>query len=693
MVRKWLWQGVGLAILALGTESAAQDSGGPLEPIIITSPRVERSLLETPAAVSVVDEQAIQEGQQGLQLDESLSRVPGLYLQNRYNFAQNQRISVRGFGARAPFGIRGIHIRVDGLPLTLPDGQSQVDTIDLDAATRIEVIRGPSSALYGNASGGVIAIETASGRRTLFSPTLRADVGSDGYRKLGVQAGGQDGPWAHHVSLSALDYDGYRGQSEVKKRLLNAKVSRDLGTDRRLTAILTVLDMPTAQDPGGLTREEADADRDQATPEAKQLDSGQHVEQQRIGLILGDDESLPGELTVRTHFSRRDFEQQLPFFPGQNLIRYERAFYGAGVQYADELDVLGGETRYVIGMDVDRQVDDRLRFRVVPGEATVRTQNEEQVATATALFLQATRPLTEKLEATLGLRYDHIRFAIDDRFTADGSDDSGARTFTEPSVTAGLTYQLRPGHRLYANLGTAFQTPTFTEFANPDGSGGFNPEVEPQHALNREIGARGFLGDSLRYDVALFSVRVRDELVTYQCEEPDPDCDETSERDFYRNASRTRREGLELGLEYFATDRLTLTTAYTWADYRFVDFTDDDGNDFSGNRLPGLPRHLLFAEAAYRIPGGLYVVVDGQYVGSVYADNANDTEVGGYTLFNARIGNTWAVGQGQRLEGYVGINNLFGREYFSNIRVNANRGAFFEPGPERVVYAGVELGF
>ncbi len=680
---KVLVSGCCLGMLAPVGVSAQQSEGDPLGPIIITAPRTERELLEMPAAAAVVGETDLQGGRRGLQLDESLNRVPGLYLQNSYNFAQNQRISTRGFGSRAPFGIRGIHIRVDGLPATLPDGQSQVDSIDLDAARRIEVIRGPSSALYGNAAGGVIDIETADGRDTLYSPTVRADLGGDGYRKFGVQAGGVEGPWAYHVSGSALDYEGYREQSQVRKRLLNGKIGRGLDPGRRLTAVITAVDTPAAGDPGGLTAAQVRDDGRQATANAKRLDAGQDVDQQRLGLIYEDESSLPGTLTARTHYTQRDFKQQLPF-PGNSLIGYERDFYGAGVEYADEFRPGEREVDYVVGVDVDRQEDDRVRDAVnADGEVTGRTQAELQTATATGVFFQGTAPVTERLDATVGLRYDHIRFAIDDDYFADGGDDSGSRTFNEPSVTLGLTWQLRPEHRLYANVGTAFETPTFTEFAREDGSGGFNPDVQPQDALNREIGARGILDEDFTYSLALFSVRVRDELVPF----------EEDGRTFYQNAGRTRREGLELGLDYVATERLTLSAAYTWADYRFVEFEDDEGNDFAGNRLPGLPRHLLFVEAAWRQAGGVYAVLDGQFVGSVYAENANATEVGSYALFNARLGNSWRVGEGSRLEAYAGINNLFDREYFSNVRVNANNGAFFEPGPERTIYAGVEFGF
>lgn len=666
-----------LALAATATPLPADEIG----PILITAPRIERNLLDTPAAVDHVGEREIRQGRAGVTLDESLQQVPGLFFQNQYNFAQGLRISTRGFGARAPFGIRGIHLRVDGFPETLPDGQSQTDGIALESARRIEVIRGPAAVAYGNAAGGVIDVTTADGRDMAYSPVVSVDVGSHGHRSTDIRHGGVAGDWAHHVSASALRSDGYRDQSFAERRRVNAKITRSLGNERELQAVLTLLDNPVAEDPGGLTAAELADDRTAAAPNAVALDARQKAEQQRLGLTWRNGDVAGGALTLRGFYSRRDFEQQLPF-PGSSLLGFDRDYFGFGAEYARGGELAGMPLRTVIGADLGRQVDDRFRFAVDgDGDIQSRTADERQRATATGLFAQGDLAVTDRLDLAAGLRLDRVRFEIDDDLVADG-DDSGSRRFDEASVALGGLYTVVPGHRVYANVATAFETPTFTEFADPDGTGGFNPDIEPQKALNREIGARGRIGNRLRYDIALFRVEVRDEIVSF----------EQGGRDFFENAARTQRDGIELGIDWIATRNLALAAAWTWSDYRFERFVDRDGNDFGGNRLPGLPEHQLYLEADWQDAAGRYARVETRLVDEVFADNANTVEVDDYGAIDLRFGRSWTR-SGRRLDAWFGIDNLTDEEYIANVRINASAERYFEPAPERTFRLGLELGF
>jgi len=670
------------ASLGLAVPAPADD--GAMEPIVITAPRMERNLLDVPAAVDAVDREEIRSGRRGLTLDESLQRIPGLYFQNQYNFAQGLRISTRGFGARAPFGIRGIRLRVDGFPETLPDGQSQTDAIDLESAERIEVIRGPAAVAYGNAAGGVIDVTTADGRDMAYSPTISAQGGSDGYAKGGIRAGGNNGRWAYHISGSALRFDGFREQSRAQRDRVNAKVTRSFDGQRELQTVLTLMDNPVAEDPGGLTAERLERDRSSAAEGARKVDSGQDASQQRLGVRWRDGDWAGGALTVRSFYSHRDFEQQLPFSPGPSLLGYERDFFGLGTEFTSSVRVADVPVQYTIGGEADRQIDDRFRFDVDGGGTpTAQVADERQQATASGLFAQADLGVTDALDLSAGLRFDRVRFAIDDELTSDG-DDSGSRRFDETSGSLGALYALSPDHRLYANISTAFETPTFTEFADPDGTGGFNPAIEPQQALNREIGARGRFGRDLRYQIALFRVDVDDEIVSFSFE--------GNERDFYENAAETRRDGVELGLDWIASERLSIAAAWTWSDYRFERFVDREGNDFTGNRLPGLPEHKLFVEADWRAADGRYARAGIRYVDSVYADNANEVPVDDYTTLDLRAGRVWGAA-GRRVEAWFGIDNATDIDHVANVRVNASGGRFFEPAPGRTFVAGLEVGF
>ncbi len=669
------------AAITLPPVAAAQD-GARLEPITVTSPRLERDLQQTPAAVGVVDEEELQQGRQQLQLDESLNRVPGVFFQNRYNFAQNLRLSIRGFGARAPFGVRGIRILVDGIPETLPDGQSQVDAIDLETAESVEVIRGPSSALYGNAAGGVVDIRTKDGPAEPYAE-LRGTVGSYDFQRYGVMGGGQSGPWNAHISAWDMQYEGYRDQSRTEKRMANAKATYAIDDQRSVTTVFTALDQPVGQDPGGLNRTEVRDNRRQATANAENLDAGQEVEQQRLGLIYRDGATYAGELTLRGFYTRRDFRQQLPF-EGPSLIEYDRDFFGIGGEYTDQYTLAGRPATFVAGVESAWQRDARERFNVEDdGDPDEQTQDAVEKAEDYGVFAQTDVAVTDALDITLGGRYDRVRFEIDDRRPDGDGEASGSQRFDEVSGTFGIGLQLHPDHRWYTNVGTAFETPTFTEFYDPnEPDEGFDPGLGPQRAVNLETGLKGFLGDRAQYDVAVFGVRSRDEIVQV---DTDPDR--------FDNAGRTRRVGVEAGLEYFVTPELSFTGSYTWSDYRFRRFQSEDGSeDFRGNRLPGLPEHNLFLEAAWRETEGFYAIADALIVSNVYADNANNERVSGYGVLNARVGteHRWQRG---RVETFVAVNNITNQEYFSNVRVNAGFGRFFEPAPERNFFTGVRARF
>ncbi|SDO22855.1 iron complex outermembrane recepter protein [Halomonas shengliensis] len=668
-----------------GNEPAGDDAATrQLPTITISAPRLTRSLYDTPAAVSTLGQEEIHQGQQGVRLDEALDGVPGVFLQNRDNFAQGQRISSRGFGARGTFGIRGLHIRVDGIPYTLPDGQAQIDAVDLDSAERIEVIRGPSSVLYGNAAGGVIDITTGDGSEVRRSPSVRLQGGSDDFRKLAVRSGGESGNWVHSVSVSALDFDGYREQSRVEKRLLNARLGYRLDDDRTLSALVNVLDMPTAEDPSALTLDEVAEDPRQARDIAIELDSGQEVAQQLVGLHYEDRDALGGEVNVRGFVSRRDFEQQLPF-PGSSLIDYERNYYGGGADYTGAATLGDLPLRYVTGVDLARQEDDRGRRSVdAQGRVTGITADEQQNATSAGVFLQTELGLTDALDLSAGLRHDQVRMTIDDRYFDDGRDDSGERTFREWTGSLGLSYRYHPDHQVYATLGNAFETPTFTEFARDDGRGGFNPEVQPQKALNREVGLRGIFGNGLRYELVAFSVDVDDELIAYEA---------TDGRTYYENAGKTSRDGIELGVDWSFSLAWRLTSALTLADYRFDRF-DDGSNDFSDNRLPGQPRQVWHNALTWYGNGDRFASLEAQYTGDYYADNANEVTIDDHWLFNLKAGDGWRLGDGAtHLSANLGIRNLLDEAYYENVRINAFGGRYYEPAAGRTFYAGLELSF
>ena len=655
-----------------------------LEPITVTvtAPRLAMPLSDLPAAVDVVDADDATQGRQGLQMDEALNRIPGVFAQNRYNFAQDVRLSIRGFGARAPFGIRGLRILQDGIPETTPDGQSQVDAIDLLNARSIEVLRGPNAALYGNATGGVVAISTRDGSdpRGHGGGAL---LGSNGFQRLEATSEARVDSGSYSLTFHDLRFDGYRDQSRAEKQLLrlHAVQAFDSGD---LNLHLRYLDAPLTEDPGALTRAEMDTDRRAAAPLSLRLDSRQSAEQ----LTLGAQWRQPlgqGQLRLGAFRTHRDYAQQLPFF-GSSQVAYERDFHGVNLGYERDL----GPTRALFGLDLEQQRDDRTRNCINAAlEASCNPPSEpvagplaldqRERARTRGIFVQTDTLLGDDWNLALGLRYDRIRFDIDDRLRAGGEDLSGQRVFDETSASGGLIWHWRPGQQAFVNAATAFETPTFTEFANPAGTGGFNPDLESQRARSMELGVRGEAG-IVSYDVTAYAARVRDELVPFQLEEDG--------RNFYRNAGRTAREGLEIGLDLRPNPQWNLRAAVSLNDFRYREFVVGDER-LDGNRLPGLPREQLFLEAAWR-DGRQFAVADLLFSGDRFADDSNAVRVGSQTLLNARIGRHWDQGR-MRAEGFLAVNNLLDTDAIDNLRINANFGRYFEPAPGRNFLVGLRL--
>ncbi len=679
--------------LLVAATAQADDEALVLDPVevTVTAPRLATPLADLPAAVSRVDERQATEGRQGLQLDEALNRVPGLFAQNRYNFAQDARISIRGFGSRAPFGVRGLRILQDGIPETTPDGQSQVDAIDLLNLRDIEVLRGPSAALYGNASGGVISARTRDGRdpRGFGGGVL---LGSYGYRRAEAIAEQDHG--THRYSLTAHDFaiDGYRDQSTAEKRYLRLHTASELEAGT-LNFHLRYLDAPRTDDPGGLTREEMRQNRRAAAPLATALDSTQAAEQLTTGLQW--EQSLgPGELRLGGFWTQRDYAQQLPF-PGDSRVAYERDFYGLNAQYEQDI----GPTRVLTGIDLEEQRDDRTRRCTSGTFAPGLDCDEDEVvgdlaldqlerARSRGVFIQTDTALGSNWNMVVGARHDRIRMSIRDDFfdqlddPDSATDDSGRRSFRETSGMAGLIWHFQPEYRAFVNVATNFETPTFTEFANPDG-GGFDPDVEPQRARSIEVGIRRE-SQHLSWEASAYATRVRDELSPYQIEGQ-------GDRTFYTNAGRTARDGLELAVEWHAAPQWTLSGAYSLSDFRFREFEDVEGVRHDGNRLPGLPREQLFLEADWR-QGPFFFTVDALYTGARYVNDANDERVGGQTTLNLRAGRHWQDGNAH-VEAFVAANNLLDADSVDNIRINANQGRYYEPAPGLTLMAGMRMTF
>lgn len=665
------------ALFGFADTSAAQEDSGVLDEIVVTATRMESAVGDVARSISMIDKERIQNATQQLGLGEALAGVPGLYIQNRYNFSQDLSISLRGFGARASFGIRGVRVYVDGIPETLPDGQAQVDSIDLGSAESIEVLRGPASSLYGNASGGVIAIETELGAD---EPYLEAGAaaGELGFEQYGAKTGGSWQMLDYLLNVSHQEIDGYREHSSAEGSLLNGKVGVRLNDENdHLTIAVNHTDQPDAQDPGAVDAAQAAANPRAARDLNVLFDSGESLSQQRLGLVYERDRPA-GSLLLRNYYVWRDFENRLPFVDG-GAVQFDRFFYGAGIQYSfgEQLPEAAGVT---VGIDLDRQVDDRRRFdnnQGVPGDLVF---DQRERVDSLGAYVLGRYALGERWNLSASLRYDQVSFDVDDRFLADG-DDAGEIDFDQVSPSVGASFHFGE-HVVFGSFSSSFETPTTTELANPDGSGGFNTDLEPQRADNYEIGIKGEPA-GFYYELALFHIELTDELVPFEIAG-------FPGRTFFSNAGESTRNGLEAALSWQHDSGFGAEASWTWSDFEFDSFTDEGGDAFDGKQLPGLPRHFGYAGLTYATEGGFYARLEARYSGELYADNANTVEVDRYTVANLRVSHEiehrdWIV------QPYFGVNNLFDERYTSHIRTNAFGSRYYEPAPERNAYLGIDV--
>jgi iron complex outermembrane recepter protein len=667
-----------IASMFAGVAFAGQPDGGDLDEIVVSATRLETSVRDVARSISVVDAGRIQDATQQLSLDEVLAGIPGLYMQNRYNFSQDLRVSLRGFGARSSFGIRGIRIFVDGIPETLPDGQAQVDSIDIGSAEHIEVLRGPASSLYGNASGGVIAIRTELGNTSPFAEA-RLAAGDFGFRQYQLKTGGELSRLDFLLNLSRKEIDGYREHSRAEGDLINGKFGLDITEKDRLIVSLNYIDQPIALDPGGIGAVQAENDPASARARNVLFNAGEKISQQRAGFLYRHDGD-GSELMIRNYYVWRDFSNRLPFTSG-GAIDLERFFYGAGVQYnanALQDDALN----WTIGFDADRQDDRRQRYDNNAGTIGNLVFDQNENVDSTGVFLHGQYRWSDSWSLRGGLRYDRVSFDVRDRFLANG-DDSGAKDFRELSSSFAINYEFTGGV-MFASFSTSFDTPTTTELANPDGSGGFNELLVAQTAANYELGFKRS-AKAFYYEVAAFHISLDDELVPFELAA-------FPGRTFFANAGKSSRHGIEAVARWQGESGLRAELSYTWSDFTFDEFLDDNGNDFAGKRLPGLPQHFAYASLSYDSEKNIYGTFEINYSGNLYANNANDVSVPSYVVGNIRFGYRGRAGR-WRVEPYVGINNIFDESYNSNIRINAFGGRFFEPAPVRNYYAGIIMRF
>ncbi|HYD74687.1 TonB-dependent receptor [Ramlibacter sp.] len=682
----------GAAALGAAGEGAAQpaDPNQPrrsLAPLTVTvQPGVEQPAFGTPASIDVIDGDVLRNGQLQVNLSEALARVPGVVALDRQNYAQDLQISLRGFGARSTFGVRGIRLYVDGIPATAPDGQGQVSHFDLASAGRLEVLRGPFSALYGNSSGGVISLFTEDGGPDTVAHAATA-WGSDGVQRHNLRLSGETGRLQYHLSAMRFRTDGWREHSAARRSTLNGKLGWQLSDDTRLTLVGNGVDMPDVQDPLGLTRTAFEADPRQAVAAATLFDTRKSVRQQQLGLVLDHRIDARNDLKLTAYRGERSTLQflsipvavQVPPTHAGGVVDLDRRYQGLDARWIRRMRWRDRPVTLTAGLAADQVREDRRGFEnFVGGTLGVRgalRRDEDNLARNVDAYLQAEWAASERWSLSAGVRHSTVRMRSRDRFVAPGNpDDSGSVRFAAFTPALGAVYHLSESVNLYASAGRGFETPTLAELSyRPGGLPGLNFDLREASSRQWEVGAKARIARDWTLNAALFEARTRNEIVV---------ASNSGGRSVFANAGATRRQGLELAGGGRWDGGWSTQLAATVIDARYR------SGPFAGNRLPGVPRTQLFGELAWaHRPWGLQAALEWRRVARLPVDDANSDAAPAASTASLRLSLEQATGRWTFRE-FIRIDNVTDNAHAGSVIVNEGSGRFFEPAPGRRWLAG-----
>ena len=682
-----------------------------LDPVVVTGSRSEQRSFDAPAAISAVGREVIDNAGPQVNLSESLSRVPGLTILNRQNYAQDLQLSIRGFGSRAAFGLRGIRLLIDGIPATTPDGQGQGSSVALTSTDRIEVLRGPLALLYGNSSGGVVQAFTRDAPKPPDLPEFSSQIytGTFGLRRTDWQYAGQLGQ-GKSVGLVA-DYstfrtDGFRANSRAERTQFNGKLSLAPNDDLSVNLVFNYFDQPLAEDPLGLTAAQLAANPAQAGSNASAARVRKITRQSQLGTSAIYRLDADQTITTRAYVGTRS---NLQYQANNAWVGLDRAYHGVGLQYNATTRVASLPVRWVAGYEYDRSSEDRQGGGAAGGEklAAPPTRNETNTARNSDFFVQATTELSERFSLVTGVRASSVQLASSDAYLADG-DGSGSVSYRATSPVLGLTWHAADNLNVYANYGRGFETPTLAEVAYGQSANGavtalFNPRLIASRSQHYELGAKWQPNGTSRIDATVYQIDTTDELVV---------ASSNNGRTAFKNAPGTRRRGAELAASTLFGPHVSALLSATVIDARFSQAFSNSAssapNVATGNRLPGIPGSFVFSELAWSsraqsvatgktaaAPLGSRAGVELTRAGKLYANDVNTASAPGYTLLATRISHGWslaALGAPQGvLTAYGRIDNLGDRRYVGSVIVNQAQGQFYEPAPGRNYTVGLKV--
>ncbi|MBT4237077.1 MAG: TonB-dependent receptor [Cryomorphaceae bacterium] len=648
-----------------------------LDNVIVKSTKINSSIQQAPLSVTLKSFREEKNFNSQSSFSDFIKNTPGVFTTSENNFSQDLRISIRGFGARSAFGIRGIKLIVDGIPETTPDGQSQLDNLPLGLVSNIEILRGPNANLYGNSSGGVISINTLANSSENYYRTTGI-FGAYQYQSLQKT---RILDWK--TSSLIIHYDkrrsnGYRDQSEYKSSILNLKYTNDLDKKNKIIWQVNYTDSPYAYDSGGLKLSEVKDDRRQARKNNIDYDTYEKVKQIKTGFSWNYKKSENSYVDSYFFYQNRDFLSKLPFNYG-GIITLDRNYYGLGTKYTKNSSFENRKRTLVLGIDHLNQSDDRRRFKNEFGNKGEITLDQKEQFKTTGVYLLNQASYSSGLLLRYGIRYDINNIGIHSDFVK----------LDKLNPSFGLSYSVSSRDNIFFSFGTSFETPTLNELSNnPNGTlcpstcpklPSYNEELKSNSSQNYEIGWRKS-SSNLIIEAVAYITNSNNEILPFELEQ-------FPGKNFYRNVGSTLRKGIELSSQFFF-NRGKLNLSYTLSKNQFKNFEIDDAN-FSDNLIPGIPSQMLDLDIVFNLARGRSLIISNRLIGERYADNENETLVSSYNMFNLKYSKEILSNS----EIFIGANNIFNQEYFDNIRINAFGKRYYEPAPKRNFYFGINFSY
>lgn len=700
-----LWRAAALSLLGLPLAAGAQ-AVAPQADVTVAEPyRVsitvrsgQQSIFDIAGSADRISARDIRLDQAQVQLSESLAGVPGLLIRDRQNFAQDLQLSIRGFGARSTFGVRGVRLYVDRIPATLPDGQGQTSNIDLGSADRVEVLRGPFSALYGNSSGGVVQVFTEDGSGP---PRVEAGsyFGAHDTTRTGAKISGSNDRISYVLSGSHFQTDGWREHSRADRDLFNAKLGFDLGGGDKITLVGNYVNVK-AQDPGGLDAAQVQADPRQSLL-GEMYNTHKNVEQTQFGLTWDKHVGSDSRLQLMAYGGRRNMEQYLsvPPAPQANpthsggVVGFVRDYYGLDARWTTKTELAARPFEWTAGLAWDSLRENRAGHENFVGAELGRRgllrRDERNTVRSLDPYAQASWQLASRWRLDAGVRRSRVRFSSRDHYiVGPNGDDSYAARYVKWLPTAALRFEPNERWALYGAVGRGYETPTLNELAYQAGAGGVNTDLRPSSNLSYELGVKGFVGGGW-LTAALFQTNTKDEIVTLA---------NMGGRTTFQNAGRTRRRGFELSWDHQTSSYWRTQLAYTYLDARYrSDFCSPAPCSpatlvASGNRIPGIPAHALYAAFGWMPPQGWHAGTELRVLSRVYANDFNTASAAGHATVALHAGYTHRVGPWE-LNAFARVDNVLDRHVIGSVIVNDGNGRYFEPSPGRVWGIGLNASY